>query len=59
MTKEQEHNAKIAREKGWTDVRLCRMIGRGLVLRGFKPFVTCAGRISSTQEDVPNFNKPT
>ncbi len=48
---------KIAEELGWTDIRLVRMFGCGLVLRGLKPFVTPEGFHTATNENVPMFEE--
>lgn len=50
-----ERRSKSAIEEGWTDVRLSRVFGRGLVLRGFKHFVV-HGVPVSTREDVPMYD---
>jgi hypothetical protein len=48
-TQERQREAEAA---GWTDVRLVRQFGRGLVLRGLRHFLN-AGIPVATYEDVP------
>ncbi len=55
MSPDQLRRALIAKENGWTDVRMIRVFGSPcLVLRGNKP-ITIHGVNCCTREDVPEY----